>query len=626
MLILGVLQIKAQNQSIKIIPQPVSIAVQKGAFTLTENTRILGQGNAADSIAKSLEIKLAQVTGYSFSKSKGKSSPLISLEILGKENPILGAEGYQLKVESKNVRIQANKPAGLFYGMQTLFQLFPAEIESKQLKSGIAWELPCVTITDYPRMSWRGLMLDVSRHFFTKEEVKQYIDAMVKYKYNLLHLHLTDNEGWRVEIKKYPKLTDVGAWRVKREGNFGTFQPPSPEEPRSYGGYYTQEDIKELIKYAQDRYVNILPEIDVPGHSLAAVVAYPELSCTPEAKNYQVRSGEKIMDWSEGGELPKAIYDNNLCPANEQVYTFLDDVIQEIAELFPFQYIHMGGDETSANYWEKSEAVKKLMQKEGLADMHEVQAYFGKRVKKMVENKGKKFIGWDEILNSDFDKEAVVMCWRKAEMGIKATQLKHQVIMTPFTHTYLDLMQADAITEPPVYKELRLNKTYQFDPVPKGADPNYILGGQANLWTEQVYNIRHAEYMTWPRALAVAESLWTLPELKQWDDFIDRTESHFKRLKAADTKYAVSVYDPIFKVKQENNGKLILTLTTEINGLDIYYSFDNSFPDNYYPKYTEALEVPAESSLIRVITYRNGEVIGRMQNMPVDELRKRAVQ
>jgi hexosaminidase len=235
----------------------------------------------------------------------------------------------------KNILIAANQPAGLFYGVQTLVQLFPKEIESPALVKNIKWEAPCVEITDYPRFGWRGLMFDVTRHFFTKEEVKRYVDDMIRYKYNLLHLHLTDDEGWRIEIKSFPNLTKVGAWRVNKVGEFGTFSPPLPNEPRNYGGYYTQEDIKELVKYAKERFVNILPEIDVPGHSLAAVVSYPELSCTPEANKYQVRSGEPIMDWSHGAP-PIALIDNTLCPANEKVYDFLDKVLTEVAQLFPF--------------------------------------------------------------------------------------------------------------------------------------------------------------------------------------------------------------------------------------------------------------------------------------------------
>lgn len=572
---------KISAQELAIIPKPVSIIPKPGAFKLTENM-IISHPNAENSKAlEFLKNKLIKVTGKHIKvMSNGNRKASLKFELFNEKNQQIGDEGYVLIVKPSLILIKANKESGLFYGVQTLLQLLPKEIESKKIIAK-SWTVPCLEILDYPKLSWRGLMLDVSRHFFTKEEVKQYIDAMVRYKFNMLHLHLTDNEGWRIEIKKYPLLTKIGAWRVKKEGNFGTFKVPLPHEPKDYGGFYTQDDIKELVAYAGQRFVQILPEIDVPGHSLAAVAAYPELSCSPEAKNYQVRSGEKIMDWSAGGPLPKAIYDNNLCPANENVFQFLDDIITELALLFPFPYLHMGGDETSTNFWEKSPAIKSLMEKEKLKDMHEVQGYFSKRVKKLVENKGKKLMGWDEILTGGLTPDAAVMVWRDTLKAVNATLLKHQVVMSPFSYTYLDLMQGDAIAEPPVYKELRLSKAYQFNPIPKEADVRYILGGQANLWTEQVYNIRHAEYMTWPRGFAISEALWCAGEAKNWPHFFNRVEKHFERFDQSETKYAKSVYDPIFIPSKNTEGNLFIVLETEVEGLDIYYSFDNSFLINF---------------------------------------------
>jgi hexosaminidase len=446
---------------------------------------------------------------------------------------------------------------------------------------------------------------------------------MVRYKYNLLHLHLADDEGWRIEIKSYPKLTEKGAWNVKKIGDFGNFTPPAADEPRNYGGFYTQEDIKELVQYAQARYVNILPEIDVPGHSLAAVVSYPELSCTPGADKYVVRSGEQIMDWSHGAP-PIALIDNTLCPANEKVYEFLDKVVGEIAQLFPFGYIHMGGDECPKNFWEKNDQIKALMRKENLKGMEEVQSYFTKRLEKIVESKGKKFMGWDEILEGGLAPSAAVMSWRGMKGGIEAAKMKHDVVMSPTTFAYLDYMQADAITEPRVYASLRLSKAYQFEPLPDGVDARYIKGGQANLWTEQVYNIRQAEYMTWPRGFAIAESVWSPKEKKNWTNFLAKTEQHFKRLDIAETKYAPSVYDPSFEVSKTADGLIKVNLSTEVPDLDMYYSFDNSFPDHFYPKYTEALIVPKDAATLKVITYRGKKPIGRMMTMPVEELKKRA--
>ncbi|HEU0110609.1 MAG TPA: beta-N-acetylhexosaminidase, partial [Flavisolibacter sp.] len=536
------------QSKLAIIPEPVAIKAGKGEFSLPKNVVI--QTSAANELNQAIDAlkkRLVAATGSKVSVNSGAST--ISLLLNAKPDAVIGDEGYYLNVSPAGISIKANKPAGIFYGVQTLLQLFPKEIESAALVNNVKWTIPSVEITDYPRFGWRGLMFDVARHFFTKDQVKQFIDNMVRYKYNLLHLHLTDDEGWRIEIKGLPKLTEVGAWNVKKEGYFGTFSPPAANEPRNYGGFYTQEDIKELVQYARERFVDILPEIDVPGHSLAAVVSYPELSCTPEAKNYVVRSGEAIMDWSRGAP-PIALVDNTLCPANEKVYEFLDTVMSQVAKLFPFEYIHVGGDETPQNFWEKTPEIKELMKKEGLKNMHEVQGYFEKRLEKIVQAKGKKFIGWDEIVEAGVAPSAAVMSWRGTKFGIEAARKGHEVVMSPTTYAYLDYMQADPIIEPRIYASLRLNKTYEFEPLPEGVDPKFIKGGQANLWTEQIYNMRTLQYMLWPRAFAIAESVWSPKEKKNWNHFFNRVEKHFERFDVAEIKYARAVYDPIFEVSR----------------------------------------------------------------------------
>jgi hexosaminidase len=505
--------------------------------------------------------------------------------------------------------------------VQTFLQLLPKDIESKTTVTGVRWQAPCVEITDYPRFGWRGLMLDVSRHFFTKQQVKDFIDEMVKYKYNLLHIHLTDDEGWRIEIKSLPRLTsDDATKRVHKEGYWGTFSPPTADEPRNEGGFYTQDDIMELVQYAKDRFVNIMPEIDIPGHSLSAIVAYPELSCTEGADKYKIISGEPFMDWPG----PVARIDNTLCPANEKVYPFLDKVFAEVAQLFPFPYIHIGGDECAKNFWDKSEQVKALMQREGLKTEEEVQSYFEKRVEKIVESKGKKVIGWDEILEGGLAPNALVMSWRGIDGGIKAAKLGHEVVMSPTTFAYLDYMQGDPIVEPHVYATLRLKKAYEFEPVPDGVDAKYIKGGQANIWSEQLFNIRHLQYMVWPRALATAECVWSQKENKNWDDFTRRVEKQFDRFDEAQIKYARSMFDPSFAVTKDAAGKLSITLTNEVNGLDTYYSFDNSFPDNFYPKYASPLTPPKDAVMLKVVTYRGKQQVGRSIAMPIAELQRRA--
>ena len=617
-----------QSNAITLIPQPVSLEVKTGSFSLTNSTTIqLSEQNAElQQVGRFLSETINRASGFKPAVETGaggnSKSNVIVFSLNKNADATLGNEGYKLQVNTDRVVVEANKPAGLFYGMQTLLQLLPKEIASKSVVKRDDWNIPAVNITDYPRFAWRGLMFDVVRHFFTKQEVKDFIDEMVKYKFNLLHLHLTDDEGWRIQIKTLPRLTEVGAWRVARTGTFGDFPKPTPDEPRDYGGFYTHEDIKELVQYAKDRFVNILPEVDVPGHSLAAIASYPELSCTPEAKNYKVRSGEKIMNWYSGGFT--ALIDNNLCPANEKVYTFLDKVFTEVAQLFPFEYIHMGGDECAKNFWEKNPQIKQLMQREKLKDMHEVQSYFVKRVEKIIQSKGKKMIGWDEILEGGLAPNAAVMSWRGMKGGIEAAKMGHEVVMSPTTFAYLDYMQGDEIYEPRVYATLRLKTAYSFEPVPEGVDPKYIKGGQANLWTEQVYNTRHLQYMIWPRSLAIAESVWSQKNKKNWNDFTKRVEGIFERMDMAQVKYAKAMFDPIFTAKKDSNGALQIELATEVEGLDIHYSFDNSHPDNFYPKYSKPLSVPKGASMLKVITYRDGKPMGRQIDMPLAELKKRA--
>ncbi len=609
---------------IAIIPAPVSLMKKAGTFTLPENVSIqAAKGEGLTQSVTFLSQRITTATGKFVSTVSNTSHATIKLIINAQNDPKLGLEGYKLSVNTTQIVITANKPAGIFWGVQSLVQLFPPTIESKEVVENVKWKLPCVDVVDYPKLAWRGLMFDVARHFFTKDEVKQFIDDMVRYKFNLLHLHLTDDEGWRIEIKGLPKLTEIGAWNVKKTGTFGDFIPPTADEPRTYGGFYTQEDIKQMVQYAQERFVNIMPEIDVPGHSLAAIAAYPELSCTPDAVNYKVRSGEKIMDWSRGAP-PLALVDNTLCPANEKVYVFLDSVLTQVAKLFPFEYIHMGGDEAPHNFWEKNDQVKALMQREGLKTIPQVQAYFEKRVEQIVVAKGKKFMGWDEILEGGVSPTASVMSWRGLKYGIEASKEKHNVVMSPTEFAYLDYMQADAITEPKVYASLRLNKTYQFNPLPAGADAKYIIGAQANLWTEQIFNFRQVQYMVWPRAFAISESIWSPLEKKNWTSFVNRTEEHFKRLDLAEVKYSPAIYDPIFTVKRSADKQLMIELTPEIDGLDIYYSFDNSMPDRFYPKYTSVLTPPKDASMLRVITYKGKQPVGRLISMPIADLQKRA--
>lgn len=590
-----------------IIPVPANMTMHEGRFILDNNARIIldasdGQsGQLADELSSRLHDIVGGTIPVATKDAGGKGS--IMLQIARNNLPGIGSEGYILEVNPDRISIKANKPAGLFYGVQTLYQLLPPAIEGK---IGVPFKevaITCLSITDYPRFPWRGLMLDVSRHFFTVDEVKDYIDQMVKYKFNVFHWHLTDDQGWRIEIKSLPKLTEVGAWRVPRTGLWWTFDPPKPGEKASYGGFYTQDQIKEVVAYAAERHVTILPEIDVPGHSLAMIAAYPELSST--GKPYFVNPGSKFY----------TIEDNALCPGKEKVFEILDKVFGEVAGLFPCEYIHIGGDECYKGFWKESPECKELMAREGIKNLDELQSWFVKRLEKILKEKGKKLVGWDEILEGGLAPEATVMSWRGMDGGIKAAQMGHKVIMTPTTHCYLDLYQGDPSVEPATYSMLRLSDVYRFEPVPAGVDPSLILGGQGNLWTESVAVQRHAEYMTWPRAFALSEVLWSPKELKNWDSFIDRMEEQFVRLDFAQVKYARSAYDPIIKVTEENGQKKV-HLSTEINGLDIHYSFDESSPDPCYPVYNEPLAIPDGAANIKAVAVRNGKIVAREIRLP----------
>lgn len=600
----------------EIIPAPVDVKMLDGQFTVTSSTAIVTAETSGQvkGVAECLACHLGKPTGFSLkisSGDKGKAKNAVMLKLNESKDSTIGDEGYRLSVKSDGICITANEPAGLFYGVQTLLGLMPVEIESPGEVEGVEWAVPCVEIVDYPRFAWRGLLLDVARHFFTKEEVMQFIDRMARYKFNTFQMHLSDDQGWRVEIKRYPKLTEVGAWRVPRAGRWWELDVPAGlEEKPTYGGFYTQEDVRELVVYAKSRFVTILPEFDVPGHSMAALAAYPNLSCT--GGPFHVNSGAKFY----------GVIQNTLCVGNDEVFEFLDGLFTEVAELFDHPYIHMGGDEAFKGFWADCPKCQKRKKEEGLKDEDELQSYFVKRVEKIIESKGRRLLGWDEILEGGLAPNATVMSWRGVSGGIAAAKMGHEVVMTPSPYYYLDLYQGDPVIEPSTYSMSRLNTCYQFEPVPKGVDAELILGIQGNVWTEEISELRHAEYMTWPRGFAVAESAWSPSEKKSWVDFIRRTERQFERLDVADTKYARCMYDVIFEPSLDDDGKMLIKLATELEGLDIYYTFEGANPDHHYPRYVEPLGVPLNAYEIRVVTYRHGKPIGKQINMPIEELQK----
>ena len=587
-----------------IIPNPVSYIAEKGNFVVTPTTKVVLKNSnselfqVADLFFSSFVIKGLKVVQ---SKPNANSKNIeISLNSIADES--IGKEGYSLKIRQNKVELKANNVIGVFYALQSLDQLFDFNA-----KSNGNVVLPACTITDFPRFGWRGLMLDVSRHFFSTSDVKKYIDWMSKYKFNVLHWHLSDDNGWRIEIKALPKLTEIGAWRVERFGAFGNREAPSEGEATAYGGFYTQEEIKDILQYAAKRQITIVPEIDIPGHSMALLAAYPELSTLKEPK--MVNPGSSFADWHGDGTFTMKI-ENSLNPSDEKVYAILDTIFGEVAALFPGQYIHIGGDECYHGFWEKDPGCVALMQKENLKDAKELQSYFIKKVVNIITSKGKKAIGWDEILYGGLADGAAIMSWRGTKGGIEASKAGHEVVMSPNSFAYLDYTQGDPSVEVPVYAKLSLKKSYEFEPTPEGVDPKYILGGQGNLWTEKIPTIEHAFYMTYPRALAIIESVWSPSEKKEWNNFSTRLETHFNRFETAGKPISKAVYDPIVIVKKQD-GKMMCTLSNDLSNVDIYYTIDGTFPAQYSTKYTQPFEIPKGDITLRAVSYRNGKPIGR---------------
>lgn len=609
----------AQNN---IIPKPVNFNLTKDHFEInggvvfdirTKDKEVIHYANRFENLLKEKGIQISP-------KTKKNNAGSIIITLLEAINDELGTEGYLLDIKKDKILLSANKASGIFNGLQSLRQLFPSEFEKNE-QTLTSLTLNGCEIKDYPRFKWRGLHLDVSRHFFTVDEVKAFIDKMSQYKFNVFHWHLTDDEGWRIEIKSLPKLTEVGAWRVERYGDFGKERPyPKPGEKATYGGFYTQEEIKDVVQYALDRNITIVPEIDMPGHSMAALAAYPELSTKQESKF--VNPGSKFSEWYGNGTF-KMLIENTLNPADEQVYEFVDKVFTEVAQLFPGDFIHMGGDECYKGFWEEDEKVQLFMKENNLSNSEELQSYFVKRVEKIIQSKGKKLIGWDEILEGGLAEDATVMSWRGMKGGIEAAKLGHHVVMTPTTYSYLDYTQGDHSVENVIYNDLSLETCYRFEPVPENTDPKYILGGQGNVWTEKIPTMPFAFYMTYPRAFALSETLWSPKELKNWNDFIPRVEEHFTRFDNAHLNISKAVLDPIINVYIKDD-QLLCEFKNSIPDTEIFYTINNTYPVKFGLKYNEPFVIPEGNLSLRTQTFRNGMPIGRALKIHRSELVKRS--
>ena len=504
------------NQGINVIPKPLSLVQNEGSFKVTKSTKFYASTPEAKTIATFFASKIESSTGYDLAISEEEvSSNAIALLI---DNSLeVNDEGYTLDATDKLVSIKAKTAKGLFYGMQTLMQLLPAEIESTTVVNGIAWTLPCVTIKDEPRFAYRGIMLDPCRHFIPVENIKKQLDVLALFKINQFHWHLTEDQGWRIEIKKYPKLTEIGSKRVDGEGT-------------EYSGFYTQEQIKEVVAYASERFINVIPEIELPGHALAAISAYPELSCKGDSLSPRIIWG-----------VEEDVY----CAGKEETFKFLEDVIAEVVPLFPGEYFHIGGDECPKVRWEKCPLCQKRMRENKLKDEHELQSYFVQRIEKVLASHGKKMIGWDEILEGGLAPSATVMSWRGEDGGIAAASMDHDVIMTPGSNgMYLDHYQGDSKIEPvAIGGYTLLEKTYSYNPVPDTlaglGKSNFVKGVQGNIWSEYMYTTDLMEYRIYPRILAVAEIGWTPLEGKDYKDFERRIDNALVRLDCHGINYHI---------------------------------------------------------------------------------------
>lgn len=512
-----------QTRTIAVLPQPAIQTATEGVFVLRADTSIVSD-KPNQQTANLLTQWLAPATGYTLKSKPGEGGDnTISLK-LDATLTRLGNEGYLLDVTPQRVTIRAPQAAGVFYGVQTLRQLFPPAIFSPSGKANAAWELPAVHIEDQPRFGWRGAMLDVCRHFMPKEFVLQFIDALALHKLNTFHWHLTDDQGWRIEIKKYPRLTEIGAWR--KQSRLGhERREPHGFDKQPHGGFYTQREIREVVEYARQRQITVVPEIEMPGHAQAAIAAYPELGVT----------GEPLEVWTRWG------INANIFNPNEKTILFMQDVLSEVIKLFPGTFVHVGGDEAIKDQWKASPQVQARLKELGLKDEHEGQSYFIRRMDKFLTAKGRRLIGWDEILEGGLAPGATVMSWRGVKGGISAAKSGHDVVMAPTTHTYLDYYQSQEPGElPAIGGHLPLETVYSFEPIPEelnADEARHVLGAQAQIWTEYLPTPGHVEYMAFPRLIALSEVTWSPKGRKDYPDFLVRLGVHEERLQLLNVNF-----------------------------------------------------------------------------------------
>lgn len=589
---------KAVKGDYGVVPLPQEVTLTNGnPFVLSPSTKIFyPEGN--DKMKKNAEFLasyIKEITGYELATATGQPGKGISLVI---DQSIQNPEGYQLTVSDNGIRIAGSTDAGVFYGIQTLRKSIPATAQ------GMNVELPAATINDYPRFAYRGMMLDVSRHFFPVDSVKTYLDILALHNQNTFHWHLSDDQGWRIEIKKYPELTQIGSKRKETVigHNSGTY------DGKEYGGFYTQDQIRDVIDYAAERHITIIPEIDMPGHQLAALATYPELGCT----------GGPYDVWGQWG-----VADDVICAGNEKSMQFLEDVLSEVIDLFPSEYIHVGGDEAGKSAWKKCPKCQALMTEKGMKSVDELQSYMIHRAEEFLISKDRKLIGWDEILEGGLAPEATVMSWRGEDGGIKSARMGHDVVMTPGNYMYLDFYQADPKTQPyAIGGYTPIKKVYSYDPVPADSltaeECRHILGVQANTWTEYIQTPEHLEYMMFPRALAVAEIGWTPQELRTWEDFKPRMNAHISKLQGMGIRTFTLSDELEVTMQVDTAGREIeVILDAEKYPAEIRYTTDGSVPVASSALYAGPITVQ-DSAHIKAAIFRDGVLQGTPTEKKVD--------
>lgn len=558
-----------------LIPQPKVLKLTEGSFMLHNATVIQADENSFE--ANYLHEVIQLQTGLDLKiASHSKANSKIILSVTTPDSINFNKESYNLIISKDKINISSNANHGLFYGVQTLLQLVSSE-KMNEIK------LPCLQIEDEPKYAWRGMHLDVSRHFFPVDFVKKYIDYLVMYKMNTFHWHLTDDQGWRIEIKQYPKLTEIGAWR---KGSMVGHYKEQKFDDKRYGGFYTQEEIKEVVAYATERHITVVPEIEMPGHAVAALAAYPEYSCTGGPF-------EVALKWG--------VLDDVFCP-KESTFEFLENILTEVISLFPSEYIHIGGDECPKTRWKKCPNCQVLIKKEGLKDEHELQSYFIQRVEKFVNNKGRKIIGWDEILEGGLAPNAAVMSWRGVKGGIAAAKQKHFVVMTPSSHCYFDHYQGESKNEPlAIGGYTTVEKVYSFNPTPKelsAEETKYILGAQGNVWTEYMEDAQKVEYMIFPRIMALSEVLWGTSNPDNYKDFQGRMIRQFPILEKKNINYSKAIFEITTTVAPSSDTTGVLfSLNSTRNPDGIRFTTDGTLPNWDSSKYTNPILITKNQTL-----------------------------